>query len=130
MFLLTEIAIVLALTAPPPAEPHVPGRVTTVEGEVVDTTCFLIHEAKGPEHKDCAVTCVRAGSPAAILEARTGRLIYALAPISEEMHHSKRPDEALLPYVGRRVRVTGHLLERAGVRAIVTEKVEAVGSSP
>lgn len=94
-----------------------------IVGEVVDTTCYLLHDGKGPDHLDCAVTCVKAGSPAAILDDKTKRLVFPLAPESEA-HHGKRPDEALMPYVGKRARVTGRTVERGGVTAIVIEKVE------
>ena len=101
---------------------EVPAPVT-LTGEVVDTTCYLLHDGKGPEHRACAVTCVEAGAPAAILDDRTQELVYPLSPASEA-HHHKRPDELLLPYVGKRVRVTGRTVRRGGVTAIVVEKVE------
>ena len=98
-----------------------PGTVT-LTGEIVDTTCYLLHDGKGPEHRACAITCVNAGAPAAILDDRTHELVYPLSPASEA-HHHERPDAALLPYVGQRVRVTGRTVRRGGVTAIVVEKV-------
>jgi hypothetical protein len=97
-------------------------EAVTLTGEVVDTTCYLLHDGRGPEHRDCAVACVEAGAPAAILDDRTHELVYPLSPASEA-HHHERPDKALLPFVGRRVRVTGRTLRRGGVTAIVIEKV-------
>ena len=108
--------LLLAGTGPP--------QSVTIVGEVVDTTCYLLHEGKGPEHRDCAVTCVKAGAPAAILDDRTRDLVFPLSPVSAESHHGKRPDEMLLPYVGKRVRVSGKAVRRGGVSAIVIEKVE------
>jgi hypothetical protein len=95
----------------------------TITGEVVDTTCYLLHEARGPEHLDCALTCVKAGTPAAILDDKTRELVFPLTPVSAEIHHGKRPDEALLPYVGKRVRARGPV-RRGGVNALVIEKIE------
>jgi hypothetical protein len=113
--LLVPFVLPLLIAAAPAPE--------TITGEVVDTTCYLLHDGRGPEHRDCALTCVKAGSPAAILDEKTGRLVFALAPGSADSHHGKRPDEALLPYVGKRVRVTGLTVTRGGVTAIVIEKV-------
>jgi hypothetical protein len=108
------LPLLLAAEAPP----------VTITGEVVDTTCYLLHEARGPEHLDCAVTCVKAGTPAAILDDTTNQLVFPLAPVSAKTHHGKRPDEALLPYVGKRVRARGQLVRRGGVSALVIEKIE------
>lgn len=96
----------------------------TIVGEVVDTTCYLIHEGRGESHRECAVTCVKAGSPAAILDEKTKKLVFALAPISQHHHHKTRPDEKLLPFVGERVKVRGAVFNRAGVKAIVLDSVE------
>lgn len=96
----------------------------TIVGEVVDTTCYLLHDGKGEQHRNCAVTCVKAGTPAAILDDKTHELVFPLTPVSAERHHGKRPDEMLLPYVGKRVRALGVILRRGGVTAIVIEKVE------
>jgi hypothetical protein len=97
-------------------------QTVTITGEVVDTTCYLLHDGHGPEHADCAVTCVKAGAPAAILDDKTQELVYPLSAASEA-HHHERPDAALLPLVGKRVRVTGRTVRRGGVCAIVVEKV-------
>jgi hypothetical protein len=114
LLLSVGLSVPLLAAEPPPV---------VITGEVVDTTCYLLHEGKGPDHLDCAVTCVTAGTPAAILDDKTKRLVFPLAP-ENEAHHGKRPDEALMPYVGKRVRVTGRTVERGGVTAIVIDKVE------
>ncbi len=115
---LLAFSAALALAAAGAPEP------VTITGEVVDTTCYLLHDGRGPEHRDCAVTCVKAGSPAAILDDRSHELVLPLTPVSAESHHGKRPDEPLLPYVGKRVRVRGTMVRRGGVQAIIIEKVE------
>ncbi len=118
----------LALALVPAAAAADDGSVTVV-GEVVDTTCYLLHDGRGPGHKDCAVACAQGGTPAALLDDKTGHLVFALGTISKEMHHAHRPDEALLPYVGDRVKVRGRLVERGGVRAIVIDAVERAAAA-
>jgi len=118
----TLLLTTMLLTFPLPTGASPPEA--TITGEVVDTTCYLLHEAKGPGHKECAISCVNAGSPAAILDEKTGRLVYPLARVSQTEHHAHRPDQKLLPFVGERVRVTGTLVARAGVTAITVEQVE------
>lgn len=117
LLLALGLSLTLCAAQPPPV---------VIVGEVVDTTCYLLHDGKGSDHYDCAVTCVKAGTPAAILDDKTKKLIFPLAP-ENEAHHGKRPDEALMPYVGKRVRVTGRTVERGGVTAIVIDKVEPAG---
>ena len=39
----------------------------TVTGEILDMKCYMTSGAHGPEHKDCAVMCVKGGSPMGIL---------------------------------------------------------------
>jgi hypothetical protein len=109
-----SLPLVLAAATPP----------VTITGEVVDTTCYLFHEATGPEHIDCAIRCVKAGTPAAILDDKTRELVFPLTSVSAQSHHGKRPDEALLPYVGKRVRARGQPVRRGGVNALVIEKIE------
>jgi hypothetical protein len=121
------VAATLAAAYPFPVQSG--EKTEVIVGEVVDTTCFLIHEGRGEDHKACAKVCVlQGGSPAAILNEKTGRLIYGLAPMDMNMahaHHTQRPDAKLLPFVGDRVKVTGHVYERAGVEAITLDKVES-----
>jgi type 1 fimbria pilin len=42
------------------------GEDVTVRGEVVDMACYIDHNATGPEHLDCAKTCIKMGLPVGI----------------------------------------------------------------
>jgi hypothetical protein len=92
-------------------------REANITGEVVDTACYLGHETKGAGHAKCAALCARAGVPLAILESKSG-LLYL--PVS--LDH-KNPNEKLLPFVEKRVKVTGVVLEKGGMRGVVIREL-------
>jgi len=74
-----------------------------------------------PLPNGCVESCVRAGSPLVIL-TKTEQVYH---PISAEM-----PDvdvrQKMLPFVGKLVKVTGHVYSRGGSDAISLEKIEEV----
>ena len=82
-------------------------RPMTVEGEVVDVSCFLQLGKRGEAHIACGQKCVRNGQPAGIL-TDTGDL-YLVIP---EEHHPRRDAQASLKerfaeLMGKRVQVSG-----------------------
>lgn len=96
---------------------HGDARAAEIIGQVVDIACFVGHDSSGEKHAKCAEACARAGNPLAIFD---GKQIYL--PIS--MNH-KNPNEKLMPFIEKKVKVTGTLKERAGLQGIVIDKVEA-----
>lgn len=96
---------------------HGDARATEIIGQVVDIACFVGHDSSGEKHAKCAEACARAGNPLAIFD---GKQIYL--PIS--MNH-KNPNEKLMPFIEKKVKVTGTLKEKAGLQGIVIDKVEA-----
>jgi len=44
------------------------GDKVTIEGELVDTKCYLGMGAKGEDHQGCAVKCAESGIPLGVLE--------------------------------------------------------------
>lgn len=94
----------------------------TVVGYVRDSGCVhRFHEVVKPLPNGCVEACVRAGSPLVVLTKN--EQVYH--PISAEM-----PDvdvrQKLLPYVGKLVKVTGHVYSRGGSSAISLEQIEVV----
>lgn len=74
-----------------------------------------------PVPNGCLEACVRAGSPLVLLTK------------SEQVYHpisSKIPDvdirAELLPYAGKLVKITGHIFDRGGSKAIAVEHIEVV----
>jgi len=99
------------------AHEHGGGKATQITGQVVDIACFVGHDSSGEKHAKCAEACARAGNPLAVFD---GKQIYL--PVS--MNH-KNPNEKLMSFIEKKVRVTGKVLEKAGLKGIAIEKVEA-----
>ena len=89
----------------------------TVVGTVVDTGCYLVHDGIGPDHAKCATECARKGIPLAILDA-DGKLYLPLA-----VNHAN-PNTQFMPYIEKKVKVTGTLVERGGMAGIAVKTVE------
>lgn len=91
----------------------------TVVGIVVDTGCYMVHDGIGPDHAECATECARKGVPLAILDGNDK--VYL--PLG--MDHSN-PNTPLMPFIEKKVKVTGTLVERGGLTGIAIKTVEPV----
>jgi hypothetical protein len=92
----------------------------TIEGLVRDFACPIQNLDGNATHlsKKCALACLKAGSPIAIL-TKDGDLYL---PISDKMpDYSQR--KKLMPLVGKYVRANGIAFERNGTHAIVITKI-------
>jgi hypothetical protein len=94
------------LTAAPPAQ----GKEGSIEGEVVDTACFLKAELRGEKHLKCAAACSKDGIPTGIVDA--GGKMYTILAASP----------GLAAYQAAQARITGVVYEAA--RAIEPKKIE------
>ena len=97
-------AALLLLTAAAPVAP--PPSIT---GELIDSYCYAHARIAGPTHAACALKCLRAGIPPALLDSATRR-VYVLLPAKDA---SALPPE-LIAQAGRRVTVDGDLLSTNG----------------
>ena len=84
----------------------------TVSGEIVDMSCYMAHAAMGEKHKECAVTCVAAGSPIGLLTDKG--VLYVLVP----PHDNKDGYNEAKKLAGDKVEVTGMPFARNGTKAI------------
>lgn len=94
----------------------------TITGKVIDLQCYIsgaTGSGRGPEHKDCAISCAKGGIPLGILEDKTNNVYLA----GQSKAAMKGANEMLLPYVAEKVKVTGRLWERGGTRLIVISKI-------
>ena len=119
----TAIAIFLAAMAAFAQKP-VPKEtpIASIVGYVRDSGCVhRFHEVVKPLPNGCVEACVREGSPLVVLTKDE----HVYHPISTEM-----PDvdvrQKLLPFVGKLVKVTGHIYDRGGSDAISLEQVEEI----
>lgn len=90
----------------------------TLIGQVIDPFCYIRHDMKGADHKECALYCAKQGITLAILEDQTGK-IYLAFP---EEHGD--PNEKLLDFVEEHVKVTGTVFHKGGLTGLVVDKIE------
>lgn len=103
----------------PTSQAH-PGGRATITGEIVDATCYLEkgEAGRGPAHRECALQCIKEGRPPFVRDEATGQLYLATFPDSTPADR-----ERWLAQVGTRVRVTGRVVERDGLRLLAVEEV-------
>lgn len=97
------------------------GKEITVQGELVDMSCYMAHEGKGPKHAACAKMCVLGGAPLGLL-AKDGT-VYLLVD-DHSSAKAKKPYADAKKLVAESVKLSGDLYERGGLKTIVVEKVE------
>ncbi|HXD86738.1 MAG TPA: hypothetical protein VN641_09600 [Urbifossiella sp.] len=95
-----------------------PGKVTSVVGEIVDYSCYLQVGKHGGKHRDCGQKCLRNGQPIGLL-TKEGKLYLLM----EEEHDPRRDAtttfrQAAIDNMAYIVEVTGTLSEVDGQRAL------------
>jgi len=120
---LTVVLVMVAITCATVAvliaeEPKEMPKEETVKGEVVDLWCFLSSGARGADHKECAITCAKAGNPIGIVDEQ-GNIYIAMG--SKNMQPGK---DILTDKMAATVTVTGKIIKKGGVQAIYISKVE------
>ncbi len=97
------------------------GVVTTITGEVMDPACFLEAGPKSivPGHFQCAVDCARSGQTLAIYDRDADRIYFIAGELP-----GRNPNDPVMPYIHKKVDVTGTVYHRSGAWGIVIVKVE------
>ncbi len=94
----------------------------TIVGYLRDAGCiYRFHEVVKPLPNGCLQACVRSGSPLVILTQKEE--VYH--PISSEIPETDIR-EKLLRFAGKLVKITGHVYQRGGSKAITVEQIEMV----
>ncbi|HTM57936.1 MAG TPA: hypothetical protein VL123_05915 [Candidatus Udaeobacter sp.] len=95
-------------------------KMQSVTGEVVDTGCYMAHEAKGEKHVDCATKCINNGMPMGLLTSSGTLYLVTLD------HENPDPYKKLKGMAGKTVTVSGTMMERSGMKGIEATEVKAV----
>lgn len=97
-----------------------------ITGEVVDAWCYasqVMGPGRGPKHKACALACIHGGVSAGILDEKTGELFVA----AKHKGYTGCKD-LLLPFVAKRVVVTGWTARKGGCNLIKIQDVKLADS--
>lgn len=94
------------------------GKAVTLTATVVDLSCKIVNNASGPDHTQCAQVCADKGQPLGLL-ASDGTFYV---PVNAGMG-ADGENKRLRPHAEQRVTVTGKVIERAGMKAIVIDEV-------
>jgi hypothetical protein len=102
------------------------GKQITVVGEVVESQCYitgLTGPGKGLSHKECALKSAKGRIPLSILEDKTGTLYLA----GQSKKAMEGANELLIPFVAEKVKVTGRVFEKGGIKILLISKVSKLG---
>jgi hypothetical protein len=94
------------------------GDAVSLKGEVVDVWCYFEGGDKGADHKQCAVTCAKAGDPIALLTEKGD--LYILVGIKD---HDPAKD-MLIEKMAENVTVDGTLVKKGGVQVIYVTAIK------
>ena len=95
--------------------PLVQGQEIVVKGEVLDMTCYIAHNLSGPQHAECAKTCIRKGLPVGIKgeDGKTYLLVGKTQPVNAE----------LADYAAKTVTIRGKKTMRDGFALLQVEEI-------
>ena len=95
--------------------PLVQGQEIVVKGEVLDMTCYIAHNLSGPQHAECAKTCIRKGLPVGI-KGEDGK-IYLLVGEKRSLNAE------LADYAAKTVTIRGKETMRDGFALLQVEEI-------
>ncbi len=112
-----KAAVVAAMFAATFAAPAF-AETKTVKGEIVDQACYTKDKANKVEaHKDCTETCMKKGSPVALVTS-AGE-VYTITG-----EYAADKNAKLVPHAGHTVEVTGDVSEKDGKMIIAVSTLK------
>src|SRR5689334_8789003 len=104
------------------------GQPGSITGWIRDAACLFRNPAGSapstPETLDCAQKCVKGGSPLVVLTP-DGNLYFVISETIPDVSQQER----LFSYVGKFVKVSGRLFERAGSHGIAIQNLQVIEAS-
>jgi hypothetical protein len=94
------------------------GKTETISGELLDMSCYMMHEGKGKKHAKCAGACVTGGAPLGLL-TKDGKVLLVVGN-----HEDQKPYVEAKALAGANAKITGTVFTRGGLTAIVVSKAE------
>lgn len=94
----------------------------TISAKVIDMACYINAGLTGDDHKMCTEVCAKAGVPLVFLTDDGGIVL----PTGMGMPSVGQNDK-LIEFAEGKVSVTGPVMERAGARSIIVQKIEKAG---
>ena len=98
--------------------------VKTVSGELVDLACFMGHGGAGEKHAKCAGACVTGGAPMG-LQTKDGQLYLVVGD-----HADEKPYLEAKALAGSNATLTGKVVSKGGVQALIVSKTEKAAAKP
>lgn len=95
----------------------------TLVGEIVDTGCYMAHAARGEKHASCATKCLNQGMPMGLLTDSGTLYLITLN------HDNADPYNGLKAEAGNKVRLTGTVFSRSGMKAIEADAFQPVAAN-
>lgn len=114
IFVAFSAILLLGTAVPAPAQEDV-----TVEGEILDLTCYLHKGSKGRRHRACAEMCAEKGLPVGILTEQDE--VFLLI----EDHDNPDPYAAAVKLAGRDAKLKGKKYSKGSVTAIMVTEAAA-----
>lgn len=97
-------------------------KKTHVTGYVLDSACLFRMGLTKPISRQCALECAGGGSPLVILSDDN----HVYLPIDNKMPASGQ-NSRLIDYAGLKVKLSGYVYERGGMKAMVISEVSKAG---
>mgnify|MGYP003575792426 CR=1 FL=1 len=97
-----------------------PDTKSSVQGEVLDLSCYVSHDGMGEGHAGCAAKCLKGGAPMGLL-ASDGAVYILFAD-----HTDAAPYEKTKGYAGKKVEITGDVATKDGLKGITVHGVKAL----
>lgn len=106
------------------AIPTLAATTTTVNGEIVETYCWAVHEVGGVGHAQCGIECAKRGLPVALYDSRSHGA-YILLPARDR---ASLPSD-LVAAMGQRVKIQGEVIARGGIRFLVVQSWQRIATA-